>query len=152
MNLPGLTDSVANLVQEPVKCAECGGVSRLANGLCLSCLMQAGLDPRDESCHESFASVLSKIDIHDRDWRIGHYEILEEIARGGMGVIYRARQQFSRRVVALKRVLSYYSDSPQTLARFRREAEAASLLDRHGRNLPMHVGSLVRLVKQSSTR
>ena len=46
-----------------------------------------------------------------------------------MGVIYRARQRHSRRIVALKRVLSYHADSRDTLARFRREAEAAASLD-----------------------
>ena len=43
-----------------------------------------------------------------------------------MGVIYRARQRYSKRIVALKRILSYHGDSRETLEHFRREAEAAA--------------------------
>jgi serine/threonine-protein kinase len=68
---------------------------------------------------------------------IGHYEILEEIGRGGMGIIYRARQHHSRRVVALKRVITYAANSHETLARFRREAEATASLD-HPNILPVY--------------
>src|SRR4029450_12324950 len=46
-----------------------------------------------------------------------------------MGVIYRARQRHSRRVVALKRILPYEADSREALIRFRREAQAAASLD-----------------------
>src|SRR5438132_1558443 len=54
-----------------------------------------------------------------------------------MGVIYRARQRHSRRIVALKRILSYHADGQETLARFRREAEAAASLD-HPNILPIY--------------
>ena len=86
---------------------------------------------------ETLDDVLGELDMCDADWRIGNYQILEEIGRGGMGVIYRARQRHSRRIVALKRILSYHADSQETLARFRRESQAAASLD-HPNILPIY--------------
>jgi len=81
--------------------------------------------------------LLGEIHGHDADWLLGNYQILEEIGRGGMGVIYRARQRHSRRIVALKRILSYHADCQDTLMRFRREAQAAANLD-HPNILPIY--------------
>jgi tetratricopeptide (TPR) repeat protein/predicted Ser/Thr protein kinase len=134
---PGFSDSIASVIAHPTPCPHCESSSHISGGLCVGCLLQTGLEPDDACAGETLGSVLSEITIADKNWRLGNYEVLEEIGRGGMGVIYRARQRHSRRIVAVKRVLSYHADSQETLARFRREAQAAASLD-HPNILPIY--------------
>ena len=57
--------------------------------------------------------------------QIGRYEILEELGRGAMGVVFKARDPFIGRLVAVKTITTGIAENPDLLKRFRREAQAA---------------------------
>jgi TolB-like protein/Tfp pilus assembly protein PilF len=125
------------LQKEPLSCPQCGSASRVGRSLCLSCLLAQGLRDRvpARQSEETLEDVLGELDVRDAEWRVGDYQILEEIGSGGIGVVYRARH--GRRIVALKRILPYHAESRETLARFRREAETAATLV-HPNILPIY--------------
>jgi len=119
-----------------VPCERCGSPARLGSGFCLNCVLEPGLDFDSEDA-ANWDEVLEEVSIRSAEWCIGNYQILQEIGRGGMGVIYRARQRNSGRIVALKRILSVHTESRETLSRFRREAAIVVAL-RHPNILPIY--------------
>ncbi len=126
----------------PKVCRKCGAeiFADAPEGLCTACLFETGLnlltdisvaggdDPgRDDGMVAPDRKKAPRPPKTFADF--GDYELLEEIGRGGQGVVYRAHQKSLNRIVALKVIGLGHWATEAHLKRFRREAEAAASLE-----------------------
>ena len=123
-------------------CGKCGGEfsADAQPGGCPRCLLEMGLledEDRDAADQTPVGRERHTARAAIRLGDFGDYELLEEIGRGGQGVVYRARQKSLNRTVAIKVIGLGPWATEAHLKRFRREAQAAASLN-HPFIVPIH--------------